>query len=210
MQAYGYSLPNNGIFAQPDPFRVMTGITTQLKAQVSITDVGIVVEPFGWVWQVMQPQFVCDSVYSDTTVYNKRGEEVAQQEDAQSVVLYPNPVERGNDLVIEGLPKGSYQFRIVSLTGQVIEQKRLEMSEAATLKLKAPTGISPGIYILTATHGNGGLTFKVEGQGVGGCLRRRRLYLREDGLSVKFLRPLWLRISVPSLCFYVLKPCLGN
>ncbi|RYY86457.1 MAG: T9SS type A sorting domain-containing protein [Chitinophagaceae bacterium] len=75
-----------------------------------------------------------------------------------SIHIYPNPVQSGNDLAIEGrnLAKGTYRLELYNLAGQLI-QKGLSTCGSDKEQMKLSTsGVLPGNYIVRVVNEKSG------------------------------------------------------
>lgn len=146
---YGYNLPNNAIFSQDDPFRILPIAGVELIAGTNINDVGMDIQ--GGLWQNILPQWVCvvDS-FSDTTVFNKAGskESFASADLANGVTLFPNPVAQGGELSIGQIPEGDYELTLRSMDGRVIQTNAMQIKQSSALRLTVPTNTRSGLYLI--------------------------------------------------------------
>jgi aryl-phospho-beta-D-glucosidase BglC (GH1 family) len=74
------------------------------------------------------------------------GSTLAKVNEEVSVVIYPNPIEEGGLLIIEGL-KGNSAVRIIDMNGRVVKQEIIANQFA-----KIEVNLKPGIYIFQAIN----------------------------------------------------------
>lgn len=67
-----------------------------------------------------------------------------------SFIIYPNPVKDQVTIQADQLLKGSYQLELVSVTGQQLLKRTINVNNSSTIQLPLPSGPPPGVYYLRA------------------------------------------------------------
>lgn len=130
-------------------------------AQNSTNDAGIDIQ--GWVWQNLQPQYVCTETYNDSTFYSKKGnEEFTRLSQSFNGFIYPNPVLRGTNLNI--LEINADNVQLYNMHGQLVFSKKPNNIGSTDLYFTIPINLDPGIYLLIVDDHLNQSTFKISVQ----------------------------------------------